>query len=386
MFYSVYNVALKSIAVVVLILANIAHVNGEDNDFMTALVNMESQFNEKNKNFLSDAVDFDSVLNRAFKQIDVSETFKKNFIAGFKPKAKSRIGDQILGPVPESGTVKLIKTNIRKSSAEGTYRFDFGDNGYGYIRFIIQRQNQSDFQIIDWYDYARGQRYSESLASVIRTMAPRAGIIGKLQDIASNKDSESEQLMKIAKLIRTNDFDGMKKFFYQSDSSLQKNWTLMGSVLMIANRSNDEAFYKDVLASISQHFGNDERAGFILIDYYFYQKTFAKILPILARYEKIFINNDSGILLLKANTYVELKQFDLAHEAALKSIQIEKDFEDGYWTLVSLAISQKNYASAVKYLKSLESQFGYQFEQGDFQEDEFYKNFVLSQEFAKWLL
>lgn len=349
------------------------------------LIKFEGELNNRNTSFISNTVDFDAILNAAFRPVETSEDFQQQFSLGFKEKAQKQIGANLMRNVPEGARVKLIKSQIQPEQAQGTYRFDYGDNGFGYIRFIFQKLDGNNIKITDWFDYASGQKYSSSISTIIRGIAPAPGILGRLKDIGSGKKRNENQMIKYSKLVNTRDYAGLQKMFEQADDSFKKNWVFMSGLLFASNLSGNETFYKDVLNSISENFGHDKRAGFMLIDHYYYQQEFEKALSSIERLSEAFDNNDAGMLLLKANTLMELKKYKKSYKVAEKCIQVESDFEDCYWSMVTGSVIEKDFASTVKHLKSLESVFGYQFDRSSFEGEEFYNEFVKSDEYSHWL-
>jgi tetratricopeptide (TPR) repeat protein len=349
------------------------------------LAELEVFFNQLDGRFVSEFVDLDAILEQSFKHVETSQQFRRDFTAGYKPKAASSLEQQMFGKIPEDGRVKLVKQTVRHNQSEGTYRFDYGDFGYGYIRFILQPGDNGDLKIVDWCDYAAGQRYTDSLANIIRTAAPRQGLSGKIVDLFSAQNNDTELLIKLAALIKAQDYHGIKKLFADYRAVFNKNWTLMANMVQAANLSEDENFYRSTLDAVSSHYGNDDRAAFLLIDYYFYRNDMEKVLQILERFSAIFDHNDSGLFLLKSNVFINANRFDEARLAAEQSVTLDENFEDGYWNLVTISLSTKDFAQTVTRLKELETRFGYLFSKDNFVDSEIYSEFVRSPNFNAWL-
>jgi hypothetical protein len=79
------------------------------------------------------------------------------------------------------------------------------------------------------------------------------------------------------------------------------------------------------------------------------------------------------------------KQYSDAYREIDEAIAKEPDAEDAYWTVVTVSTYDKNYTKTVAWLQKIESQFGYDFAEENFADQDAYKDFILSQEFTKWM-
>ncbi len=352
--------------------------------YQEVISTLETSFNNRQGDYFNQHVDFERLLRLAFHGIDISDKFQRDFTAGFVMSAKQQLASQFLNSMPADKKVKLIKQRFPGNLAEGTMRFDFGESGYGYIRFILKEVN-GKVRIVDWFDYARGQLYSKTLSSIIRSVAPRTGIIGRIQDIATNKRDEGKLLLELSNLVKAKEFVKIKEFYHKSKSQIEHSWELMTTILNSANMSGDEPFYFEVLKDIAKQFEGQTRASFMLMDYYFLEENWLKVIPILDGLSEEFDHNDAGIFYLKLNAYVQAKDYEKAKLMGEKAIALERDFEEAYWGLVTVSIERADYQEAITALKRLESIFGFKFQTADFDSDPYYSEFVKSAAYKRWL-
>lgn len=345
----------------------------------------EQRMNNRDYDTINASIDLDSVLRTAFEGVEVDDDFREEFMRGFKSKARSGISQAIMGKMPNHTRVKMIKVDADLKQGEAIYRLDYGDSGYVYLRFRARQQITGEIRITDWFDYSRGEYYSTSLGTIIYSVAPASGVMGLLSDLGSDKSSERQVMQQMASLMRGADYAGMKALFVSSSDELRNNWPILVTFVGAASLSGDDDFYRSVLNEVASRFGDDERAAFLLIDYYYFEQSIDKALVVLDALFEEFGRNDAGILFLKLSAYLELEQWDKAREMAHLCIEIEPDFEDAYWNLVSLDINQENYAAVVDHLDVIASQFGYEFTQEDFVDNEFYDGFVQSSDYADWM-
>ncbi|MGX5175226.1 tetratricopeptide repeat protein [Aliikangiella sp. IMCC44653] len=340
----------------------------------------------RDTDFISRNINIEALLQKAFKGIDVSSKFKNEFSQSFTQTAKSQLGAGLLQHVPQDAIIKQVDNQIRPHQADTAFRFDLGENGYAYIRFILRKNAANKVQIVDWYDYSRGQNYSETLATLITSIAPSPGLLGKLEDLANDKKSHRKVTLTLVNLIKQKNYLAVKKVFLEQKTIIGSSWVLSSLVSGASNLSGDMEFYKLALANIAKNFSDDQRAAFTLMDYYIYAEDYPQAIAQMQKISNQFSNQDAAMENMIASVYLLQKKYEPAIAYASKSIKLEPDFEEGYWTLINIYTEQGNFAAAIKFLKQLETDFGYEFSVENFADDEFYKELSQSKAFADWLL
>ncbi len=346
---------------------------------------LEQRMNSRDHDYINASIDIDKVIQTAFKGLDVEESFRDDFIRGFRSRARTGISQAMIGRMPDNTRAKLINVRAAGKEGEAIYRIDFGDSGYVYLRFRARQYITGKVMITDWFDYSRGEYYSASLSTIIYSVAPASGLMGMISEMGSNKADERQMLLELSRRMREADYAGLKTMFDNTGDELRNNWPLLVTFVGAANLSGDDDFYRIVLSEVASRFGNDQRAAFLLIDYYYFEKRFDKVIVVLDGLFEEFGRKDAGILFLKLSAYLELEQWDKAREMAQRCIELEPDFEDAYWNLVSLDVNDENYAGVIDHLTVIAEQFGYEFGRDSFENNEFYGGFVNSSEYAEWI-
>jgi tetratricopeptide (TPR) repeat protein len=122
----------------------------------------------------------------------------------------------------------------------------------------------------------------------------------------------------------------------------------------------------------------------MLIDHYFYNEQYDLVLDsidkLLNRYKK-----DASLLTMKANTLFMMKEYTKAYAAVQLALDFEPEYEDAYWSGVTISLDEKNHKGAISWLKMYESQFDYSFDQDDFENQDLYKDLIASAEFNSWM-
>lgn len=358
----------------------------EPSALVKMLYQMETEFNNRNSKAIRARVDIDSLLKRTFVDIETDERFIKEFTKGFKQKGAANLINSLINVMNDESTTKLLSydENPAAQLSKGLFRFNHGEQGFGYVRFYIKNQG-GQLKVVDWFDYARGQELSKSLAMTVRSVAPSKGIVGKFKDIGSGKGDFAVMFTRFSKLYRAQNFDGLKKMFKESDEQMRTSWEMMAGMATMASLSNDNNFYLAVLKSIDKNFNKQAKAGFVLLDYYFLTQQYSKVIPILDVLLAQIGVEDAGLLHMKSNTYHAMQDYKNAKASAVECKTSEPDYIDCYWNLVTFAIEQKQHDDLVKQLKVLGTQFGYVFSKENFEGIEAYQHFVGSAEFESWL-
>jgi tetratricopeptide (TPR) repeat protein len=342
---------------------------------------------DRDTQYISHNFDIDRLLDKAFQRVKVSDKFETNFRRGFKNNATKKIGAMLLQHVQPDSLIKRLDSQTNQNSANVAFRFDLGDSGYSYVRFILEKHSENKtINIVDWYDYSKGQSYSETLATLITSVAPKQGFLGKLEDFTSNKSDKRKLTFTLTNKLKAKDYSAIESIYQQQKEIISDDWILISMVVSASSMSGNEAFYKAVLADIAKNFQHDERAAFVLLDYYTYAENYPLAIKQMEKLSNQFANLDAAMEHLIASIYYIQSKYEPAIQYAKKSISIEPDFEDAYWTLVSIYVEKKEFSSSVEYLKLLEQNFGYEFSPQSFSDNEFYTTFLQSQAFQEWLM
>jgi len=95
------------------------------------------------------------------------------------------------------------------------------------------------------------------------------------------------------------------------------------------------------------------------------------------------IGEDSYLIFLRGNVLFAKKDFPLAKKELWRAISVEPKLVDPYWTLLTIALEQKDWAEARKLLLLVETKVGVAM--SDLQGVPEYEGFVKSPEYKKWM-
>src|SRR5579883_2716730 len=143
----------------------------------------------------------------------------------------------------------------------------------------------------------------------------------------------------------------------------------------------DEDDYKAVLDLLEKHHGKDPSVALTLFDRALITKDWKKAQASLDAVEKA-VGGDPFIDYQRCEVHFAAKELDEAKKAAERAIEKEADLMPAQWSLVTIALKQKDWSGAKSRLETIEK-LGV--EMGDLTQVEAFSEFVKTKEYEAWL-
>jgi len=345
-------------------------------------------FNERQAGELGKLIDMEALATRVAATVSDNEKERAEFARGFLMKAKSRqIVEQIFAQLEasEGSSTKFMRVLQRGAEPRPLVRFDWGDDGFEYMEFIVQRDRKGNLRIADWVPLSSGETFSSMLGSLARlAMEPAPGLVARVLGVQRIDPETIARMKRIAELRKQGEsrqaFEEMEKL----PAELADSRPMLIQRASLANESGDEASYRRTLVRLEQLHGDHPSAAFMLLDHYFYAKDLRKCLQAIAAIEKQ-VGADGMTHLLRANIHSTMGMHAEAIADAREGIRLEPDFVNSYFTLAQAHIALGQFGDAVKVYSTLEEDFGYEFSRERFAADESFGKFVASAPFKTWL-
>ncbi len=336
--------------------------------------------NNRDSKTISDVIDLTPALDKAFSGLVISKEWESSFRSTIK---NANLGKQLLQHMPDNGYAKQLRVANDNKIGKTLIRLDMGDSGNSYLDFHLSKTGNK-ISIVDWYDYSTGQLYSDLLRQIIVFSSPTPTVIGKVFDIASGKKEQNTELLTLIELYKKGEYKGLIQHFLQLDETLRKSKVLNTIVYKSSTLINDQDVYYQVLANIEKYFKNDPGMAFVLIDYYYLEGDYQKVLATTNLLRESFGAEDAGLMVINANTLIEMGNADEAEKQAARAIQLEPEYEYAYLSLVSAQVLKEHYGQAIKTAEILETRFGYDFGPESLAENETFAGFIVSEEYSNW--
>lgn len=352
-------------------------------DYRKAMTGVIAEFNQRSAKAFDRTVDADTIIDTAMSGAILEPTYKLRFSTGLK-KGIGNVGKLLLKQMPEGLTAKVIRVKQGSKAVLALVRLDYGDAGWGYMDFWLNKDKRGKVRIVDWYDFATGQLYTASLRQVAVISAPTPTSLGKAFDIVTGRAEDTRMLSKFIKAKVKGKYKESYSFFRKMDRDMKKNRIVAVLAVSSASQSGDDALYKEALANLAQHHGNDPTLAFLLLDHYFLTKRYDKAITILKGYQASFGAHDGAIDGMLANSYMMSGNTKRAAYHASQGIKKEPNLENNYWTLFHLHATNKQYPQAVKAARQLEDRFNYNLGPEILKKEKDYHPLVKSAAYRKW--
>ncbi|MDP1590683.1 MAG: hypothetical protein Q8M07_23215 [Prosthecobacter sp.] len=286
--------------------------------------------------------------------------------------------------------IKALRVHERGGFPAVLLRLMPEDGGVNYVD-IIARPHGGGFRALDMFTYMYASHLSDETRNLMATMLPDSGA-GKLAawlGAASFDNEMIDRLKKGSELMQSGDFAGVLRL---CDSLPEKHrahrmfFMLRMQALMALNGTEDgkhDAAYREALRSAPDILGKDSTTDLLLIDLHFLDNNLAEAEASILRVQKV-IGGDPYLKVLHANTRRMMKDYEGALKLANEAQQEEPDLYDAVDARLTIRVEQKNFPALVEELRSFKRASGVVLDRKSFAEDEQFKEFLVSPEFAAW--
>jgi tetratricopeptide (TPR) repeat protein len=348
------------------------------NKFVDSLISRD--FSEIDKSFDKQGFAEKTVAVMGLSKRD-SEAMKSQFIKS--STMQTIIGNGLSGMDKDSLKAKMIGVMTIKNRPVPVVRINLPNGGSNYYELAIKKIN-GRYLIQDIFIAANARNLTETIGQATAMMLDQpSGWIASFVDEGGTRENIVKIITESINFRKKGDFESMYTTLQKLPEKIKHNDTVHLMILM-ASSNMDEKIYRKELSIFAQNHGKNPRYAFMLIDHYFYNEQYDLVLDsidkLLNRYKK-----DASLLTMKANTLFMMKEYTKAYAAVQLALDFEPEYEDAYWSGVTISLDEKNHKGAISWLKMYESQFDYSFDQDDFENQDLYKDLIASAEFNSWM-
>ncbi len=292
------------------------------------------------------------------------------------------LGSSLKGYDSENINVKMIGVVQKGNQLTPIVRVIVAEGGANYYELSLQK-SKGKYYIDDMFVITNAQFISETMAQTLMVTLDSRNWFANLKIDRAEQKQVSAIFTEIIQYRKNGDFAGV----YSSLKKLPEKILAFDSIhlaIISAAGQLDESIYRAELSTFAKRHGNNPRYTFMLIDHYLFTEEYDKALKnidtLLQRY-----HDDAALMMMKAGVYATMNDYKKAQQTIQTAVSYEPDYEDAYWSGVTLSIEQKDYEVAITWLKAYEQQFDYEFAAENFQDQELYKGFIKSKAFKRWM-
>jgi hypothetical protein len=329
------------------------------------------------------ALDKEAILDRALDGITQRGKTVDELRSGLG-KGLDQAGALLTRNLSENARTTFVRARSVNGEHHALMRVDLGDKGLNYMDFVLHKDRTGSVKVIDWYDYAQGQFYTDGVRQLIVLMMPQERtLLEKLLRVKGIDQRAAREVMELARLLREQKYAEWLKTYDGLSKDLKKSRVLLISRVLLAGAVGDDGLYRRALRDVHTYLGDDPTLGLVLIDYYFYEEDYDAAQAALTRLAK-YTGGDAAIDRLRANISLAAGNYSDSMTFAQSAIGQDRAYEDSYWTLLEASVLAKKYETTVGVLRSLEKDFGYDLNPETVRTMEGYETFADSVAFAKW--
>ena len=283
-----------------------------------------------------------------------------------------------------AGGVRYMRHTIDGDSFRLLMRFNMGESGFDYLDFIFSQTPNQEYKIVDWYALSRGQLASTSIGAVSSLMLkPSKNLFKRVLGLSDINHSVIDTFRVMMELFRDKKFSSAYEKYLTLPAEVRQHYVILTFGISLANFSQDDQAYIDLLDQLAKYHGDKAEAAFLLIDHYFFAENWAGALRTIDAIEHS-VGIDGMTSLLRANIYLSQEDAKNTILHAKKAVTIEPDMVDAYFSLALGYVMNRQYVLAVEAYDILINQHGYEFVKESFAEDDVYRDFIHSEPFKYW--
>lgn len=355
-------------------------------DFVAAINNGDVSHFDK----LFDAALFSQIIEKTTYEIlgkskgedpDLDQFFKEQIQQLREEFNKGTFGKRLLGqPIDRGAVLYFLRARMKHGHPQWVLRLD---ENLGYTHWEVHLHKTAEgFKIKDSFFYNAGMAQSESVAHVLVSLyLSNAGLVNKVLGKGENFLKEFNKIIQ-----------AQQKYWTEPDTSValleslksEVKDTRFAMVITLAVYSNhDEKRFLEAVTYYSKRYPNHPslkvhgiHAGLLTGDYDEALKAVEELNHAVGG--DLFLQTETARILIDMQDFEGAEK---AFERAAKAPGSDEMIANGR---LGLALVQEKYGKVVEYLNLLESDFGYYFEKGFFDEDDQFQGFLASEAYAAW--
>lgn len=356
-----------------------------EKDFLALAQKIESSMKRGDASVLDSAIDLDAIVDKAMSGYNVDQKIKDGFRKGAQDGLrKNSFGRQILASMQKSGSYKFLRLYRAQDGHRLLFRLLGSDGGLNYHSMLLGTGKPDGIRISDIYIYLSGELFSDTLRRGFLPLAydSQRGVFEKILGWESDFVKNLTKIRKMQSLGNEGKPKEALQIYFELPQTLQKDKTFLLLRTIYASQVGNNKEYEDAMKTYQKNFPNDPSVDLVVLDAYVLTKKYGAAIQSINRIDKS-VGGDPYLSALRANVYVLDGKLGPAKESAQKAVAAEPGLVEGYWSLVSVALVEKNYRETARLLLHVEKNLG--IELNDLKNASEYAGFVRSPEYREWM-
>lgn len=329
-------------------------------------------------------IDWDGMSARASRGFQIPTKSKGKFLSEFRAAQDDDTGfsGQVVRSATRGGSYTLVKIHEVGSETRAMFRMVLPeDAGFNYHDYVLGRVG-GQLKATDIYIYGSGEMLTSTMRRAMIIAAASQGpewlkgLTGRDLDMAKS----AKLIREYSELAGKDDPEGVLTRFSKLPKSVQGEKGVLLVRLYAATQIDDKT-QEEVLADIRKVDPKDHAGDMQCLAAYLAAQKYTQFEKAILRLNKA-VGGDPYLNVVMAGMEVERQDLKKARQLLEEAVTADDTLIDGWWSLVTVSLREKNFTETVKHLERLASDFNV--DVGDVTKNAEYADFVKSPEFAKW--
>ena len=329
------------------------------------------------------ALDIEAILTTAVQGLDTKPEIERAFKDGVRGPID--VSPHLAEATKSGGQYALLRM---RSSAFGRpqalFRLITKDGAVNYHEYALKKLPTGAVKAIDFYVFTNGEWATETVHRGWLLAAGESSVTSQVKRLAGVESDFIRSLPLIQEMNRlqaAQQYNQALAAWRKLPLSLQTQKNLLLQRVNLA-RLAGEAEYNEAVGAFSRTFPSDPALDLIQVDVFLSRKQFAQAIAAMERIKRT-IGGDPYLDFLQGNVLFEMKDFAKSRAALLAATAAEPTLVGPWWSLVTLAVEEKNHEETARLLTVLEKERGVAM--GDLQGVDVYAEFVKTDAYRKWM-
>ena len=335
------------------------------------------------REFLIRLFNFEAVLKRAGKDIDLPSEFKVGLLTGLE-NGREQGANNLM-----AGTLSFIAVREHDEGPSVLFRMQV-DGGLDYLDYFVERDTpEDDWQVVEAYTFSAGTNMSGLIRSMIVPLLAQQDRSLLEKVLSRNDDTDfldtMTKIREISQLVNSGQSEEALKMWHSLTTDAKKTklpkLLRIGAASTLDHTDGFDERYAEALEDFEAAFPDDPALALHLIDYHIINGDFDEAHTTVAKLKQQ-VNDDPYLDFYHSYIYFHEENYDAAEKAARKGTSIIPASTEPWEILLEIAFADKRHTLLAEALTVLELDFGEDY--GGVLEAEEYADFRNSPEGRAW--
>ena len=332
-------------------------------------------------------LDWTALIDRSAAGLDVPLGMKTGFRQGVQNSAGAPEGlfGQIRKQIELGGSYKFIRVYTDADGTRVKIRLLPAAGGVNFHDFLIQ-EVRGQVIAVDFKIALAGEDFSQIMRRFLIPLVAQEnrGILERLTAQESALIKHLGDLQAITKAVQEGHPEEVAGIVSRLPEEVRNEKLCLLQELHAAQALGENDKMESIIARYRRIYPNDPAVDMLSIDYFALKKQLDQALLSAERFRKS-TGDEAYMLTMIADLQWQLGNLKQARASVDKAIEREPDFLNAHWTLVAIALSQKEYTTVRKTLQRLTTDFAVVLDPQVIRTEPTYAEFVKSPEFDRLL-